>query len=86
MFENIRMANKLTLSIDKSVIEKAKRFAKKSNRSLSDLIESYLTRITSTDIDESDSELSEILGIIKLPDDFNDKEEIRKIRIKKHMK
>jgi hypothetical protein len=78
------MATKLTLSIDKRVIEKAKRFAKRSNRSLSDIIETYLTRITSTDIDDSDSELSEILGVIELPEDFDEKEEIRNIRIKKH--
>ena len=79
------MPTKLTLSMDKRIIEKAKRFAKRSNRSLSEIIESYLARITSTDIDDYDSELTEILGIIELPDDFNEKEEIRNMKLKKHM-
>jgi hypothetical protein len=36
------MNTKLTLTIEKNVIEKAKRYAKQNSRSLSDIIEKYL--------------------------------------------
>ena len=39
------MNTKLTLTIDQSVIEKAKKYAKEKERSLSDLIENYLKLI-----------------------------------------
>lgn len=77
------MQTKLTLSIDKQVIERAKEYAKQSNRSLSDIIETYLTNITDQKEDEVDSELSQIIGVIDLPSDFDEKQEIRKILIDK---
>ena len=40
------MNTKLTLTIEQSVIEKAKKYAKEKERSLSDLIENYLKAIT----------------------------------------
>ena len=40
------MDTKLTLSMDKKVIEKAKKHAAKENTSLSNLIEGFLIRIT----------------------------------------
>ena len=67
------MATKLTLSIDENIIKKAKVFAKKSNRSLSDVIASYLNKITDTVNDESDAELEKIRGIISLPEGFDEK-------------
>lgn len=78
------MSSKLTLSLKKSVIEKAKRYAKGNNQSLSQIIESYLEKITSNDPELGDSELDSIRGIITLPKDFNLKKEIRKQRVKKH--
>ncbi len=39
------MNTKLTLSIDVSVIEKAKKYAKSNNKSLSKIIENYLKKI-----------------------------------------
>ncbi len=80
----LRMTTKLTLSLKKSVIEKAKRYAKGNNQSLSQIIESYLEKITSTEPELGDSELDSIRGIIKLPKDFDLKKESRKLRIKKH--
>jgi predicted CopG family antitoxin len=41
------MNTKLTLTIEKDVIEKAKAFAKEKSRSLSDIIENYLKIVTS---------------------------------------
>jgi hypothetical protein len=40
------MDTKLTLSIDKNVIEQARKYARKKNTSLSNLIENYLLSIT----------------------------------------
>ena len=40
------MNTKLTLSIEQSLIEKAKRYAKGKGRSLSDIVENYLKIIT----------------------------------------
>ncbi len=41
------MDTKLTLSLDKGIIEAAKKYAKNTNTSLSNLIENYLISITS---------------------------------------
>ena len=40
------MNTKLTLTIEQSVIEKAKKYAKEKERSLSNLIENYLKALT----------------------------------------
>ena len=79
------MQTKLTLSIDKDIIAKAKEFARRSNRSLSDIIETYLERITDTELEDVDNELSKLIGVIKLPRDFDDKKEIRRILTEKHL-
>jgi hypothetical protein len=39
------MATKLTLSIDKKIIEAAKKYARKKNTSLSGLVENYLASV-----------------------------------------
>jgi hypothetical protein len=80
------MNTKLTLSIDKDVIKRAKDFAKNSNRSLSEIIESYLDRITNTVNEDTDTELERIKGIISLPGDFDEKTMIRNILNEKHLK
>jgi len=78
------MNTKLTLSINKSIIEKAKRYAKGNNQSLSQIIESYLEKVTSNNMELGDPELDSIRGIIKLPKDFDLKKESRKNKIKRH--
>ncbi len=40
------MNTKLTLTIEKSIIEKAKSYANRKSRSLSDIIENYLKKLT----------------------------------------
>ena len=40
---------KLTLSLDKRVIDQAKKYARRNNTSLSKLIENYLGKVTSSD-------------------------------------
>lgn len=55
------MDNKLTLKLNKFVIEKAKKYAASQKRSLSQIIESYLQSLTEkedTDKDKSDIQIS----------------------------
>lgn len=81
------MKTKLTLTIEKAVIEKAKKLAGNSGKSLSDLVESYLEKeITSAEMEESKlpEEFKGLFGSVKLPKDLNEKEEIRRILREKH--
>lgn len=55
------MNTKLTLTIEQSVIEKAKKYAKDKERSLSSLIENYLKVLTIEDV----SKKAEITPIVK---------------------
>jgi len=80
------MTTKLTLTIEKSVIERAKSYAKKTGRSLSELIENYLENITQ---ENNNSELSpslkKLVGAVNLPADFNEEKELRSALEKKHL-
>ena len=75
------MNSKLTLTIEQSIIEKAKRYAKGNGRSLSDIIESYLKVI----INEKNSKVidpspiaTSLRGSFKAPKDFDYKKELSK--------
>lgn len=60
------MNTKLTLTIEQSIIEKAKKYARKKERSLSDLIESYLKALTTEEnITKVEDELSPTLKSLK---------------------
>ncbi len=75
------MNTKLTLTIDDSIIERAKVYAKDKGRSLSDLIENYLNAIT-REQQKSDVEITPIVkslkGSFKAPDGFDYKKELVK--------
>jgi formiminotetrahydrofolate cyclodeaminase len=79
------MTTKLTLTVEKAVIEKAKKYAKKTGRSLSELVENYLLSLTA---DKTKAELSpklkKIVGAVKLPAQFNEEEEMRTYFENKH--
>jgi hypothetical protein len=70
------MDTKLTLNVDKAVIERAKEYARSQKISLSRLIESYLDSLTSKN--SKDIEITPLVkslsGVIKLDKDFNYKE------------
>jgi hypothetical protein len=70
------MNTKLTLNVDKRVIEKAKEYSKSRKISLSRLIESYLASLTSGQSQDIDiTPLVESLsGVIQLEEDFDYKE------------
>ena len=82
------MSTKLTLTIEKSVIEKAKTYARKSERSLSDLIENYLRILTREDKNpqvELSANLKSMKGAFKLPKDFDYKENLTEELSKKYL-
>lgn len=79
------MNTKLTLSVDREIIERAKIFAKKSNRSLSEIIETYLDRISTPETMSDSSDLKDLIGIISLPTDFDEKAAIRDLRAEKYL-
>jgi len=75
------MATKLTLSLNQDVIDRAKAYAKKNRVSLSLLVENYFRFITekeSKDQKVITPLVSELSGIIDLPDDFDLNDEYRK--------
>jgi formiminotetrahydrofolate cyclodeaminase len=81
------MTSKLTLTVEKSVIERAKLYAAQSGRSLSQIIEGYLVKITNEKDSNEDisPKLKKIVGAVKLPKDFDEKKELRKYFEKKHL-
>ena len=82
------MDAKLTLNIDKDVASRAKVYARKEGRSLSDLVENYLKLLTKNSTIE-DSEytplVKSLLGCISLPEDFDYKKEISDYLAKKYL-
>ncbi|ARN78693.1 hypothetical protein BST97_12215 [Nonlabens spongiae] len=86
------MKTKLTLTVEKDVIEQAKEYAKNTGVSLSELIQEYLTRITGkTEKGEHVAETSSIYrkyaGIAKSDlDPVKDREKLRDIRLEKYLK
>ena len=80
------MTTKLTLSVEKEVIERAKSYAKKSGRSLSEIIEQYLDSITNENNHQAVSpKLKKLIGVVKLPKGFDDKKELQSYLEKKHL-
>ena len=81
------MNSKLTLTIEQSIIKKAKRYSKGKGRSLSDIIENYLKAITNES--ESEIELTPIVkslkGSFKAPKDFDYKKELTKGLTEKYL-
>ncbi len=75
------MNTKLTLTIEKDIIQEAKQYAKEKGRSLSDIVENYLKAIVSSDTDdkiEITPMVKSLQGSIKLPKDFDYKSELKK--------
>ncbi len=71
------MTTKLTLSVDKDLIEKAKRYAQERNRSLSQIVTHYLEALTEEEkgqleIDPEIQELADEIPVEALPADEAD--------------
>ena len=82
------MNTKLTLTIEQSVIEKAKKYAKNKERSLSDLIENYLKSLTNSEektVENISVQLKSMKGAFKMPKDFDYKKEITERLTEKYL-
>lgn len=80
------MLTKLTLTMEKEVIDRAKSYARNSGRSLSDIVEQYLDRITQEEAGQRVSpKLKKLVGAVQLPNDFDERKELRSYYEKKHL-
>jgi hypothetical protein len=72
------MTTKLTLTIDDAVIVQAKKYAKTSGKSLSDIVENYLMTLTTKESKEEEisPRILKLLGVIELPEDFDYKKSL----------
>ncbi len=81
------MNTKLTLKLDKDIIEQAKIYAKNKQTSLSVLVANYFKSLADEKL-ETEIELSpivqELSGIIELPDNFDLKEDYTNYLIEKY--
>jgi hypothetical protein len=59
------MNTKLTLTIEREIIERAKEYAKEKNRSLSDIIENYLKILTKEDTGNKGKRLNPVVKSLK---------------------
>lgn len=83
--------NKLTLSVDQSVIDEAKEYAKSSGRSLSSIVEEYLKSLPKprkTGKKKLANELVlELKGSVKMPEEFGSyKELLQDALVEKYLK
>lgn len=72
------MNTKLTLTIEGTIIESAKKYARQRGKSLSGIVENYLKSISVQDEEETvlSPKVAKLLGSIKLPDDSDYKKEL----------
>ena len=82
------MSTKLTLTIDESVIKKAKLYAKKQGRSLSDIVENLLKMITADKEKEADTTplVESLRGSFKAPESADYDKALSDILHRKYMK
>jgi hypothetical protein len=83
------MYTKLTLSIDRAVIESAKIYAKKSKRSVSRLVEEYLSSISHANRENNNKPLGpitkELVGVIKTKKNIDYKELLTEALMEKYL-
>lgn len=82
------MNTKLTLTLEKEVIEQAKKYASQNGISLSEMVENYFKYLTEFKPEEKIEKLSprikKLRGIMKVNSDFDYKKVLDKERSKKH--
>lgn len=83
------MNTKLTLTIEREIIERAKNYAKEKNRSLSDIIENYLKILTKEERNHKSKNLNpaveSLKGSFKMPKDIDYKKELKNRLEKKYL-
>ncbi|RTE55316.1 hypothetical protein EHW67_01745 [Arenibacter aquaticus] len=83
------MNTKLTLTIEREIIERAKKYAKEKNRSLSDIIENYLKILTKEEQNHKSKKLNPVVeslkGSFKMPKNMDYKKELKDRLEKKYL-
>ena len=82
------MNTKLTLTIEQTIIEKAKKYANGKGRSLSDIVENYLKAVTKEDNNESivlTPIVQSLKGTFKAPGNIDYKKELSKRLTEKYL-
>jgi hypothetical protein len=75
------MVVKLTLTVEKEIVQRAKKYASQTGRSLSKMIEGYLesmVNIRDPGNEEFSPKIKKLRGIVKLPKNFDYKKETDK--------
>ena len=72
------MKKRLTLIIDGTVIDSAKKYAKRKGVNLSIVVENYLKTINTVEVktEKLSPRIAELIGAVKLPDDVDYKQEL----------
>lgn len=82
------MNTKLTLSIEKEVIDAIKEYAKEKGQSVSDMVENYFKLLAHKNKivkpEDLSPEVQRLRGIISLPNDFDFKKTVEEERAKKY--
>jgi superfamily I DNA/RNA helicase len=80
------MDAKLTLKLERNIIEKAKKYARSQQTSVSQLVENYLQKITEPAKGKKKITplVKSLSGIITLPDDYDHKSSYREHLTKKY--
>jgi hypothetical protein len=73
--------------VEDTIIKKAKSYAKETGRSLSELIENYLGTLIEEHRDKEmlSPKLKKIAGAVRLPEGFDEKEELNAYYQNKHL-
>ena len=82
------MSTKLTLTLEKEVIDVAKKYAKENGQSLSEIVENYFKLLTNNSSQDKKPRLSSkvesLKGILKVDDDFDYKTILTEEILRKH--
>ncbi len=80
------MTTKLTLTIEDVVISEAKKYAKKKGKSISEIVENYLTTLTAKESNEEiiSPKILKLMGSIELPENFDYKKSFTEGLLKKY--
>jgi hypothetical protein len=81
------MITKLTLTVEKDIIDLAKDYASKQGTSLSGIIENYLKLLVSKEHDKQLSPgIKKLVGSVKVPDNFDYKKALEEALSDKYSK
>lgn len=70
------MTTNLTIELDRNLLEKIDRYARKKGKTVAELVEIQLKKILQTQVDEKDKPVSSKLrGVVRLPENFDYKKE-----------